>query len=569
MPIALAPRSDNNSDKVDLRTISDSKAQKIGRLRRDLNKLFSEGDAQYKASQLGLEYVDLYGRPINASDLLVLSKNQVEDYRGGCFFVSNKVAYIASPEPENLQYTDLFSFLRNKGLGYKLFVCSDTSLQKILDAYRNIVIPKSVEDDIQLSEDEIDKLYNSDVDLTNLTDVLRGVSTSEIIEIVLTVATKNKASDIHFEAEKEGYVVKLRLDGVLHTYGRLDPEVKKRIESRVKLVSGLKLNVDNVPQDGRFSFKLKGSEVDVRVSMLPSNYGYSIVMRLLGTNNVELKPEALGFRSETEKQVLNMLDKPQGLILTCGPTGSGKTTTLYSFLNYLNDGNRKIVTIEDPIEYKLHGISQTQIDKASGYTFAGALKSILRQDPDVVMVGEIRDEETAKIAVEASLTGHLVLSTLHTNDAIGSISRLLEMGIKGYLLADALSLVIGQRLVRRICESCLIADELDQNEMARFIEEIKSLPPSIKNTLPESVSLKTSEGCIDCNNLRYKGRIGVYEVLTINDKTKELMSEENPRIQGIRKSVLKDSEMVTMVQDGLLKAIDGITDVEEVLRNVV
>jgi type IV pilus assembly protein PilB len=568
MVVKLAPSGNNNSSKVDLSTISNTKAQRVSRLRRDLNKFFSEEDAKFKAHQLGLPYIDLYGYPISARDLSILTREESQTFGAGCFQVNNKEALIASPYAETLKGSELEKILISRGYKPQYYICSDNSYNKILDTYKNVVRIKQTADDISLNENKINDFLNSGVDLTNLTSILRNSSVTEIIEMVLIVALQNDASDIHFEADKTGYVIKLRIDGVLHSFGEIGYEMKKRVESRVKLISGLKLNVDNVPQDGRFSFNVKGKEIDVRVSMLPSNYGYSIVMRLLGNNEMELKPENLGFRSTIQNQVIRAVEKPQGLVLTCGPTGSGKTTTLYTFLNHLNDGNRKIITIEDPIEYKLQGIAQTQIDKEAGYTFSAALKSILRQDPDVVMVGEIRDPETAEIAVQASLTGHLVLSTLHTNDAVGAVTRLLEMDIKGYLLADALSLVIGQRLVRRICNHCQKSDDLDAQTKQDVIQAIKKLPEEVKKGLPQIINLKTSQGCSQCNNLRYKGRIGIYEVLLINRAMREVISQENPSIYKIREEAQK-SGMVTMYQDAVLKIIQGITDIEEVENNII
>lgn len=425
-----------------------------------------------------------------------------------------------------------------------------------------------------LSTETVDDTINLDLgedkealDLKNLKQLLDSTSTSEIIETILRAALQNDASDIHFEPEKTVYNLRLRLDGVLYTFANLPKSSQKTIESRVKVLSGLKLNVDNIPQDGRFSFVHKEKEIDVRVSMLPSNYGYSIVMRLLGTGSVELKLDDMGFENYSKERVQVALSKPQGMILNTGPTGSGKTTTLYAFLNQLNDSQSKIITLEDPIEYKLPGISQTQIDKQGGYTFASGLKSILRQDPDIVMVGEIRDGETADIAVESSLTGHLVLSTLHTNDAAGAITRLMEMGIKGFLLADSLSAIIAQRLVRRICPDCKRVDTLDDRQKEVVKGALSTIDQTSGVNIPHELTFYTSDGCDKCNGLGYKGRIGVYEVLTITNGLRELISNRYPSIVEVRNVAMKEG-MLTMLQDGVLKAAKGITDMKELLDNV-
>jgi type II secretory ATPase GspE/PulE/Tfp pilus assembly ATPase PilB-like protein len=261
------------------------------------------------------------------------------------------------------------------------------------------------------------------------------------------------------------------------------------------------------------------------------------------------------------------INKPQGLILTTGPTGSGKTTTLYTFLKELNNGENKIITLEEPIEYKLEGVSQTQIDPSSSYTFSSGLRSILRQDPDIVMVGEIRDKETADAAVQASLTGHLVLSTIHTNDAAGAIPRLMEMGIKGFLLADSLSMIIGQRLIRKICPFCKRIDHLNDEQRSLVLENLKNLPKSANVKLPSKVVFYTSDGCEKCNDSGYKGRIGAYEALSMTDGLRTLLENESPSIVQVRK-IAQAEGMLTMMQDAILKAVDGMTDIKEIMENI-
>jgi type IV pilus assembly protein PilB len=361
------------------------------------------------------------------------------------------------------------------------------SFDKILQTYEYVVEVQQISDEINLSDKSLEEAKDTELNLKALNKKLQSISMSSFLETLLVSALESRSSDIHFEPEKETYNIRFRIDGVLQTVAQLPVEMVKPIESRLKIVSGLKLNVDNIPQDGRFSFNAEAKEIDVRVSMLPSNYGYSVVMRLLGTGQVLLNLDALGFVGLAKKRVLAAVNKPQGMILTTGPTGSGKTTTLYTILKHLNDGQSKIITLEDPIEYKLSGLSQTQIDIPAGYTFASGLRSILRQDPDVVMVGEIRDEDTAEVAVQAALTGHQVLSTIHTNDAAGSIPRILELDIEGFLLADSLSAVIGQRLIRRICDYCKEPVSLTDEQKEVVNRELSKISDKAEVLIPEHI----------------------------------------------------------------------------------
>jgi type II secretory ATPase GspE/PulE/Tfp pilus assembly ATPase PilB-like protein len=551
-----------------LLTTSQNKQYRVQRVKDDLDHQFIEVDTKNRADLLGYPYIDLYGFPIDTANLILLSKEEVEKYKIGVFSLKNKELFLATSSLNYTGQNNIIASLTDKGYTCKIFLCSELSMKKLLNTYNFVVAAKTIDDNISISEDKMEQAKEVGDDLQKLGEKLQHTSTSELIETILVTALQNDASDIHFEPEKDEYNLRLRLDGVLHTFAHLPKTIQKTVESRVKLLSGLKLNVDNVPQDGRFSFKAQEKDIDVRVSMLPSSYGYSIVMRLLGTGSVALELDQLGFTGLAKKRVEDAIQKPQGMILTTGPTGSGKTTTLYTFLSRLNDGENKIITLEDPIEYKLSGVSQTQIDTAAGYTFASGLRSILRQDPDIVMVGEIRDRETAEIAVQAALTGHQVLSTIHTNDAAGSIPRMMEMGVKGYLLVDSLALVIGQRLVRRLCEYCKKPDELTDDEKKVVIEQLKKIAPTSGVVVPHQLSFHTATGCDKCNGLGYKGRVGLYEVMVVSENLKILLSNATPSLVEVRESAQKDG-MLTMLQDGILKALQGVTDMKEILKNVV
>ena len=567
MATVLNPNSITGSNKVDLSTISSSRKMRSSRLKEDLDKQFTEMNTKKRSTLLGLPYIDLYGFPIDTAHLEVMPKSLVAKVQMGPFTINNKEIYLATPHPNYPGQKEVINELKGRGYGIKMFLCSPLSIDKLLKTYDNITEMQAIDDTIRISDASLEQ-NKIGGELVELSTVLKSKTVSEKIETILSAALSNNASDIHFEPEKEEYVLRLRLDGVLHMFAELPSSERKAIENRIKLLSGLKINIDNIPQDGRFTFKASGKDIDVRVSMLPSNYGYSIVMRLLGTGNVALQLSNLGFEGIGLARVQQALTKPQGMILTTGPTGSGKTTTLYTFLSDLNEGETKIITLEDPIEYKLEGVSQTQIDHAAGYTFGSGLRSILRQDPDVVMVGEIRDHETAETAVQAAMTGHMVLSTLHTNDAAGAIPRLMDMEIRGFLLADALSVLIAQRLMRRLCEHCKHEDHVSQEKREEVIQLLSTIPEQERQRIPNEMKFCTATGCEQCNGLGYKGRIGAYEVITMTAGLRELISSQFPSIVQVREIAQKEG-MITMRQDAYLKALAGVTDLKEIDRTVI
>jgi len=342
-----------------------------------------------------------------------------------------------------------------------------------------------------------------------------------------------------------------------------------QIISRIKLLAGLKINVEDRPQDGRIGIELDGQTLDIRVSTIPTSYGESVVMRLLKPASIALGFENLGIVGKAKNNLDKEIAKPNGMIITTGPTGSGKTTTLYSIIKKLNDSETKIITLEDPVEYKLAGISQSQIDHSKNYSFADGLRSILRQDPDVIMVGEIRDLETADVAINAALTGHMVISTIHTNSAAGAIPRMLAMGVKPFLLAPALNAIIGQRLIRRLCPKCKKEIELSSEQKEKVFSTLKNISPnSTEKLTDEQISQLRffgPGGCSECHNLGYKGRIGIYEIMSMTPDLEKLILTGNVSGYDIEQSAIKDG-MVTMLQDGLLKASQGLTSIEEVFE---
>ncbi len=392
-----------------------------------------------------------------------------------------------------------------------------------------------------------------------------SASATELLGAILGGAIVLDASDIHVEPEEKQTKLRIRVDGVLHNIISFDLRIYKSLLSRIKLLSGLKLNVLDRPQDGRFTILMEGTTIEIRASTLPAERGESIVMRTLNPKSL-IEMEALGLRKDLIEIFNREIERPNGMIIVTGPTGSGKTTTLYAILKKINNPEIKIITIEDPIEYRLEGLSQTQVDPKKGYTFASGLRSIMRQDPDVILIGEIRDLETAEIACQAALTGHLVFSTLHTNDAAGAIARLIDLGVRPISIAPAATIVIAQRLPRKVCKKCveLVPPSPEEREKLR-----KSFSGVKKEILPSSFSdpelkIPRAKGCEDCNHTGYRGRIGIYETFLVDDEMEKFILT-SPSIIDMKELAIKKG-MVLMRQDGLIKVLEKITTMEEIER---
>jgi type II secretory ATPase GspE/PulE/Tfp pilus assembly ATPase PilB-like protein len=391
-------------------------------------------------------------------------------------------------------------------------------------------------------------------------------TTTEIVEIIVGGSISLDASDIHLEPEEEKVKLRARVDGVLQEIIEIDKKVYKGILSRIKLLSGIKLNITDRAQDGRFTASLEELPIEIRVSTIPTEYGESIVMRLLNPKKL-IDLEQLGLRSDLLEIFKEEIKKTTGMIIVTGPTGSGKTTTLYAFLKKIRNPEIKIITIEDPVEYRLEGITQTQVEPAKGYTFANGLRAIVRQDPDVILVGEIRDGETANIAIQAALTGHLVLSTLHTNDAAGTIARLVNLGVKPYDIGPALNMIVAQRLVRKVCKKCKKEREASEKELEKMKRFLGNLPSTVKiPKIEKGLKIAQPVGCEDCNFTGFKGRCGIYEIILFDDEMEKFILKEQS-IAALREKA-KEKGMVTMYQDGLIKVLEGITSIEEVERVV-
>ena len=431
-------------------------------------------------------------------------------------------------------------------------VVSEKDLTKVFDQYYGV---KGTMNDIvqSIDKDKLEIKAGKEADPKAVQGLVEDAPIVKLVNLLITEAIKAGASDIHIEPDETILGTRYRVDGVLHEVMSPPRDLQSAIISRIKILSGMDIAEKRIPQDGRFQLKLEGRQIDARVSTIPTVYGENIVIRLLDLNSILLGLSDLGFDKEMLEVYEKLIHKPYGIILVTGPTGSGKTTTLYSSLSAINSPEKNIVTIEDPIEYRLKLVRQMQINPKAGLTFATGLRSILRQDPDIIMVGEIRDLDTAEIAIQAALTGHLVLSTLHTNDAPGAITRLIDMGVEPFLVSSSVSAVIAQRLVRIICKDC----KDSYAPSAKLLEEL-GLPSS------KQVKFYRGKGCDKCLHTGYKGRLGIFELMLPDDTIKALTVAKSSSAE-IRKAALK-SGMKAIQKDGLDKVIAGVTTVEEVLR---
>jgi type IV pilus assembly protein PilB len=528
-----------------------------------------EKETEQAAQSLGMDYVSLVTFPISPEAIALIPEEQANDLGVVCFYYDGQNIRLGCVNPSD-EVAEVMKHLSEKYFAdIKLYLISETSLIRALETYKSVPKVKKYESGVEISEASLTKFKEAIANYKSLNEKINEVNISDVITLMLATAIKVGASDIHIEAEEIGVVIRIRIDGVLQEAAVIDRTKWKKIISRLKLLARVKLNIENKPQDGRYSIYLDGSKIDVRCSFLPTAFGESVVMRLLGNSGLTLSLESLGVRPEIFPILEREIAKPNGLILTTGPTGSGKTTTLYAILNKLNKPGVKIITLEDPIEYQLKGINQSQIDNnKKGYSFSDGLRSVLRQDPNVVMVGEIRDLETAEIAVQASLTGHIVLSTLHTNDAAGVIPRLIDLGVKPYFLVPSINAVIGQRLVRKLCPFCRVEHQLteDENEQVNKILAVISPKAAINIPTPLPTLYRAGTGCEKCNFIGYKGRAGIYEIFTMDDKIKQLTIDQAPSFRILQQAI--ENGMITMLQDGVLKVIDGDTSLEEVYRVV-
>lgn len=527
-----------------------------------------ENRAKLLAGKLGLPYLNLAFTPIEQDALTVISKELSENIKAAVINKEAKVLQFVAVDPQEKKVKLLTADLEKQGFTVKIFVVSENSLKKALSAYPLQKEAKEITGTVKISEEDLVTFKEIIKDFTSLKEILEKLfdsKVSKIIEAVLAGALILKASDIHFEPEKEKIRVRLRLDGVLEEVASMPVGVYSMILNRVKLLSGLKLNISEKAQDGRFSITSGGISVEIRTSTLPGTYGENIVMRVLDPSIIRINLENLGIREDDLVIIENQLKKPTGMILTTGPTGSGKTTTLYAFIKKILTPETKTITIEDPIEYRIEGISQTQVEPDKGYTFENGLRSIVRQDPDVILVGEIRDFETAEIAMHAALTGHLVFSTLHTNDAVGAIPRLIDLGVKPPVIAPAINLLMAQRLLRKLCSKCVKKRVIKKEEISVFKKILQNLPSRVKfeGELNKETEISEANGCKNCHK-GYSGRTAVMELFEITDEVERLILTSPAEVE--LKEAAKKTGMVTMMQDAIIKILRGVTTIEETER---
>jgi type IV pilus assembly protein PilB len=525
-----------------------------------------EVQTKAQAAALGFEHISLEGFPISPEALALIPRDQAKREKVVAFLYSGEEVRIGAVNPEREEITEIkFQVAERVHANVKVYMISDHSFELAEKLYEALPEVKEVLKGVEITAQELEHFQKQVGVLDELNELVQKVSISDFVVLIIAAALKSDSSDIHIEAQEKTVIVRLRIDGVLQKVAKVKKEMWSRIVSRFKLISALKLNITTAPQDGRFTIFLgDGSKIDVRISTLPTAHGESIVMRLLKPTTINLSFEDLGLRGRSYQDLKREVERPNGMIITTGPTGSGKTTTLYAMLKKLNDETTKIITLKDPIEYKLEGISQSGMDKDKDYTFVKGLQSILRQDPDVIMVGELRDLETAEVAIQAALTGHLVLSTIHTNSAAGAVPRFLSMGVKPFLLAPALNAIIGQRLVRRVCENCKIEDQPQETFLKKTVDLLATLTPESGYKIDlKNLKFWKGRGCEICNQTGYKGRVGIYEIFSMTPEIEKLILSGQVSEYDMQNIAIKQG-MITMAQDGVLKALDGITSLEEV-----
>lgn len=521
---------------------------------------------QAKAELYDIPFVDLEKEGFSPVSISYVPKSVAERYKLIPFKVDedDKELSVAMADPLDLETIE---FLEKKSeMKVKVYFGLPEQIDQMIAIHYEEELTTQVKEALgETSKPEKEEIP----DLDHLEKVIREAPIAKVVSTILQFAMRSRASDVHIEPMEGDTRVRYRIDGILHEKLVLPKKIHEAVVSRIKILADLKIDERRIPQDGRFTFTAEGEEVDLRVSTAPTVYGEKVVMRLLKKEQKIPSLPELGLRGKALQNVRNAIDNPQGMIIVCGPTGSGKTTTLYSGLHKISTVKVNTMTIEDPVEYQIEGVNQVQVNPQAGLTFSSALRSFLRQDPDIIMVGEIRDEETTQLAIHAALTGHLVFSTLHTNSAAGAPPRLIDMGAEPFLLVSSLTTVIAQRVLRRIDPNCKESFHPDKE----MVDDIKSVLGDMYQSAVEKQKKQSGEndlvlwrgkGCESCDGTGYRGRIGIFEVMPITDEIAKLIVEKSAASE--MEKLARKQGMVTMKQDGYLKALEGITTIEEVLR---
>jgi type IV pilus assembly protein PilB len=501
------------------------------------------------AQQIGLPFVDLSDFPVDGAAIASVPPSVCRRYNALPIAYDEGKLLVAMSDPANVFAIDDLRSLT--GMEIKPAVATKSDVTAAINRYHRV---DGDLDDLTMNMD-----VEEDEDLSGLKEVVEDAPIVKFVNLLITQAIQDRASDIHLEPTERDLRVRFRIDGVLHEIMRSPKNIQSGVISRLKIMADINIAERRVPQDGRLSVNAHGKKIDLRVATLPTVWGEKVVMRVLDNTTAMLKLSDLGFSDSNYERYSQSFTKPYGMILVTGPTGSGKSTTLYATLNIVSRPEINVITVEDPVEYRIPGINQVQVNNKAGLTFAGALRSILRSDPDVVLIGEVRDHETAQIAIEAALTGHLVLTTLHTNDAPSAVTRLVEMGIEPFLVGSALDCVLAQRLARRICQKCREAYVPDPADLlsARF--------PWVDGA--ELPTLYRAVGCSACSKTGYKGRLALHEVMPVSEEIERMAVERASAVQI--SEVARAQGMMTLRDDGMAKVLAGVTTLEEILRVVV
>lgn len=539
----------------------------------DLTKLF--------AHYADIPYIELTPRDIPSDILNRIPERIARQYNAIIFKVDDDgLVHLAMDDPDDIQATNFIE--KEVGSNIKLYIAPHSNILECLENYRGDV-NKELNDVIDVQRED-----NAEAQTVSEEDVAEDSPIAQTVNLLLEYAIRSQASDIHIEPREDFVQVRYRVDGILKEVNQLPKSVQNALVSRIKILSNLKIDERRVPQDGRFKIKIAGKQYALRVSTLPVADGEKVVMRILDESNQAVTLPMLGYWGYSLQVISEAITEPDGMVLITGPTGSGKSTSLFSVLTILNKPEVNISTIEDPVEYKIPGVNQTQTNAKAGMTFANGLRALLRQDPNIIMVGEIRDGETADLGVQAALTGHLVFSTLHTNDAATCLPRLLDMGIEPFLIASTVKAVVGQRLVRRLCTTCrqqYTPEQTEVNEMIKMFNlrddqtfadihklEKQAFDQKVGNDTPMGTSDTTvtqlwkanTAGCDDCNHTGYKGRVGIYETLSITIPIQRMITASGTSEQ-IKSEAITEG-MLTMQTDGLIKTLRGVTTLDEVIR---
>ncbi len=546
----------------------------------EIHKSEEEELVKILSDKYNLPYIDLRGVAPEPDAMNYLHEEEAREAGVVPFKLVGQKLYLAAISPTSEKLEHLLRPIEDKGTELLLFMCSHASLEHVLSRYGELQHGEKVDSGMfDLTPERMEDLmshFETRDELQTFFDEMSHsqmlYKTTRILELVMAGALKFGASDIHIEPEEGKVRLRYRVNGVLEDISFFDYSLLKNITSRLKLLAGLKLSTTKGAQDGRFSIDLGDVEIDMRVSVIPGNYGESFVMRILDPRNTVSGIDKIAFPEILREAIMHALSKPFGIILTTGPTGSGKTTTLYSFLHHVYNEEVKIITIEDPIEYHLEGLTQTQVKEEKGYTFVAGLRAALRQDPDVIMVGEIRDTDTAKVAINAALTGHLVFSTLHANNAAGTIPRLIDLGVNGKIIAGALSISLAQRLIRKMCENCKKAYESNEKESRAITNILGDMITTGKtesmagHIASPSYTLYHAAGCEECSGTGYKGRIGIFEAIIMTPEIETVLLG-NPSEREVHVAA-KGQKIPSLREDAIIKMLEGVTSYDEVAKTV-